>query len=370
MTESARLLMLGAAPETRGSVAAAVEACRAQGLFKRWPVEYVATTSDRGALQDASLTWRAVRRFGELLGRHPRVVVHAHFARRAGFWRQAAFAGLALALRKPLVVQLHGGGYEAFHDRCSMPARMAIRALLERATCVIVPCESLRTWVQRVARDANVTCVPSPVAVPASVVPLASRPNVVLFLGRLEREKGAFDLLDAVASVRAAIPDVRVVCAGEGDRAAVQQYAEGLGIRDAVKFVGWVGPSGKRALLESAAVLALPSYEAGLPASALEAMAAGVPVVAAAVGGIPEAIADGVSGFLIPPGDTAALSRHLRKLLLDRSLAARVGAAGRETVRLRHAAERVVPRLEEVYHALGVGGHYERPRPVPMRKAA
>jgi hypothetical protein len=85
MNDQTRLIMLGAAPETRGSVAAAVEACRAEGLFKRWPVEYIATTSARGAWQDGPLLWRAVRRFGELIGRHPSVVVHAHFARRAGF---------------------------------------------------------------------------------------------------------------------------------------------------------------------------------------------------------------------------------------------------------------------------------------------
>jgi glycosyltransferase involved in cell wall biosynthesis len=99
-------------------------------------------------------------------------------------------------------------------------------------------------------------------------------------------------------------------------------------------------------------------------------MAAGVPVVAASVGGIPEAIADGVSGFLVPPGDTAALGRNMRTLLLDRGLAARVGAAGRETVRLRHASERVIPHLEAVYEALGVGVRLQRPAPAAMRKAA
>jgi glycosyltransferase involved in cell wall biosynthesis len=355
MSETTKLIMLGAAPETRGSVAATVEGWRAEGVFRRWPVETIATTSARGAAGDAKVLWHAVRRFGELLGRHRRAVVHAHFCPRTGFWRQAAFAGVALAFGRPLVVQLHGGGYEAFHDGCGTPARAAIRALLERAACVIVPCEATRAWAGRISREARVACVPAAVPLPAATASLAGRPNVVLFLGRLERDKGVFDLLEALAVVRAAVPDVRLVCAGEGDRGAVERRAGQLGVRDAVKFVGWVGPSGKRALLESAAVLALPSYAEALPASVLEAMAAGVPVVATAVGGIPEAIVDGVSGFLVPPGDTAALGRHLRKLLLDRALAARVGAAGRETVRLRYSTERAIPLLEAVYAALGVG---------------
>src|SRR5205823_160349 len=83
-----------------------------------------------------------------------------------------------------------------------------------------------------------------------------------------------------------------------------------LGIADAVKFTGWVGPSGKRALLESAAVFALPSYDEALPLSLLEAMSAGVPAVVSPVGGIPEVVVDGVSGLLVAPGDVATLERR------------------------------------------------------------
>jgi glycosyltransferase involved in cell wall biosynthesis len=97
-------------------------------------------------------------------------------------------------------------------------------------------------------------------------------------------------------------------------------------------------------------------------------MAAGVPPVASAVGGVPEAIADGVSGFLVAPGDSAALARHLRRLLLDRALASRIGAAARETVRARYAADRAIAQLEEVYRAVGAAS--ERPAPMEMRKAA
>src|SRR5205814_3990716 len=127
--------------------------------------------------------------------------------------------------------------------------------------------------------------------------------NLILFLGKLAPSKGIFDLLEAVAALRPDAADVRLVCAGDGDRIAVARYAERLGIADAVKFTGWVGPSGKRALLENAAVFALPSYDETLPMSVLEAMSAGVPVVASPVGGISEVVVDGVSGFLVAPGD-------------------------------------------------------------------
>jgi glycosyltransferase involved in cell wall biosynthesis len=206
--------------------------------------------------------------------------------------------------------------------------------------------------------------MPNPVP-ESSVQRQADGQNMVLFLGRLEAGKGIYDLLEAIAALRAdsaaQLSDIRLVCAGEGDRAGVARYAQQLGIADAVKFTGWVGPSGKRALLEHAAVFALPSYDEALPMTVLEAMSAGVPVVVPPVGGLPEVVADGVSGYLVAPGDTAGLKRVLGKLLLDRQLGARIGAAGRETVRLRYAPERVLPELESLYEAVGLNGLAKRP---------
>jgi glycosyltransferase involved in cell wall biosynthesis len=280
------------------------------------------------------------------------------------FWRDAALLAPALAARAPVLVQLHGGGFERFHDECDPAARALMRAFLERAACVIVSCEAMRNWARGIARNAHVKTLPAPL----SFEPLAKdpcRPNLVLFLGHLQADKGIFDLLEAVAALRHDVPDVRLVCAGDGNRIAVARYAERLGIAEAVKFTGWVGPSGKRALFESAAVLAAPAYDAALPVSLLEAMAAGVPVVASAVGGMPEVIVDGVTGVLIAPGDSASLARHLRMFIVDRERAARIGAAARDSLRLRFSPERALPMLEELYACAGVQA---LPEQVPVRK--
>jgi glycosyltransferase involved in cell wall biosynthesis len=355
------IAMIGAAPETRGSVAAVVDAYRAHGLFKRWPVQYIATSGDGTLAQQAVLLARAARDFASLLAQHRRMVVHVHATAGAGFWREAVFMGAALAAGCPLVVHLHGNGFDA-----------SIRGFLARAAVVCVPCEASRTWVRSVARKADVVLAPPPVAV-AAVPELAAKPNLVLFLGRLEAKKGIYDLLDAVAGLRAAVPDVRLVCAGDGDRIGVARYAERLGIADAVKFTGWVGPSGKRALLEHAAAFALPSYDEALPVSLVEAMSAGIPVVASPTGGIAEVVADGASGFLVAPGDRSGLERALRRLLIDRELGARMGKAARETAKARFAPERALAVLENLYAALGAIALDERSgerEQFPLKKAA
>lgn len=345
--------MLGPDPQTHGAIASVVGTYRTHGLFRRWSIDYLATHSERGLRRNAKLASSALRRFALLLLQERGLVVHLHASAQHGFWREALFMMLALAARRPVILHLHGAGFDGLHDAAGPLGRRILRLLLERAACVVVACESMRAWVAGVSRGAQPICLPTPLA-PAAPAQEGRRPSLVLFMSSLAPANGIFDLLEAIAAVRSVVPDVRLVCAGEGDRAAVLQHAERLGIADAVKLTGWVGPSGKRALLENAAVFALPAYDAALPLSVLEAMAAGVPVIAAPLGGIPEVIADGVTGLLAAPGDVATLQRHLRKLLMDRKLAARIGGAARESVARRCAPERALGKLGALYATLGL----------------
>lgn len=362
--------MLGAAPETRGSIAAVVEACRAHGLFRRWPIEYIVTHGDGGRLERAAIAVKGLRRFGELLARERRVAVHLHTGPAGNFWRDLPCMLATIAAGRPLLLQLHGAGFERFYDRCDSMARTLIRFVFNRAAAVIVATDSRRSWVRSICRNANAASVPNPAA-GIDVARAPERLNMILFLGKLQQSKGIFDLLQAVAAVRAAVPDVKLVCAGDGERIAVARHAERLGIADAVKFTGWVGPSGKRALLENAALFALPSYDEALPMSLLEAMGAGVPVIASPVGGIQEVVVDGVTGFLVAPGDIHTLARLLQRLLADRPLAGRIGTAGRQSVRLRYSPERAVPRIEALYADAGMPRLAAAPLARPeLKKAA
>jgi glycosyltransferase involved in cell wall biosynthesis len=344
-----RLIMLGTALESRGGIAAVVNAYRAQGLFERWPIDYVPTHCDGGVVRKLLTAVKALLKVAFLLAKHRRVVMHVHCASRASFWRKSIFVTIAMLAKCPVILHLHGGGFARFYEaECGELRRRIIRFFFERATRVIVLSERWRAWITRIVGSPRVVCIPNPVAA-VEERPLSHRRNIVLFLGRLERCKGIFDLLDAVAALRAHIPDIQLVCAGDGDLGSVARYAERLGIKDAVSLPGWVGPAEKQALMNLAAVYVLPSYAEGLPVSLLEAMAAGLPVAATSVGGIPDVVADGINGFLFAPGDSAMLQRLLRRLMHDPELGKRMALAARETVRMRFAAERVLAQLDELY---------------------
>jgi len=346
--------MLGTAPQTRGGIAAVLAAYRAAGLFERWPIDYVATHGEGGKAAKLLAAARGLRRFLALLATHRRVLVHVHCASRASFWRKALFMAIAHAARCPVIFHLHGGGFARFYEEeCGPLRRWLVRRQLARAACVIALSERWRSWLAQVGANARVVCVPNPVQLQPAVAARGAR-NVVLYLGRIEPAKGIPELLEAFAGLRAGAPDARLVCAGEGDVASAWRQAQRLGLEEAVRFPGWIAGAEKRAWLARAAVFVLPSHAEGLPMSLLEAMAAGLPVVASAVGGIPDVVRDGVNGFLVAPGDRVALLRALGRVLNDATLGAALGAAGRDAVRARFAPEHALAPLEALYAELGL----------------
>jgi glycosyltransferase involved in cell wall biosynthesis len=165
---------------------------------------------------------------------------------------------------------------------------------------------------------------------------------------RLEEQKGHLVLLDALTRVRQMGLDFVVALAGEGSRrAALESRTEALGLSARVRFLGQLEDVGP--WLTAADLVVLPSLWEGLPLTLLEAMARARPVVASAVGGIPEAVEDGVHGRLVPPADPEALANALAEMHRKPDAARQMGIRGAERVRERFTWQRVVENFEAVY---------------------
>src|SRR6185436_4751668 len=190
---------------------------------------------------------------------------------------------------------------------CGAARRRAVRFFLDRAACVIVLSEAMRSWLAGVTRNPRIVCIPNPAQARAPSAAQRTR-DTVLFVGRIERAKGVFDLLESFSAIRAQIPGITLVCAGEGDRDTLAQRAAQLGVQASLRLPGWIDGDAIQDLLNGAAVFVLPSYAEGQPMSLLEAMAAGTPVIATTVGGIPELVKHRETGLLVAPGDSAALA--------------------------------------------------------------
>lgn len=177
-------------------------------------------------------------------------------------------------------------------------------------------------------------------------LPAAAAPGEgYLFAGRLSREKGVPTLLDAIGST----PGARLSVAGEGpERTSLERQAEAVA-PGRVEFLGALPRAQLLARMRAARAVVLPSvwYE-NAPMSALEALASGVPVVASAIGGLPEIVRDGETGLLFPAGSADGLAAHLRLLESDPALARRLGAGGRRLVEKDHRLADQVARMLQI----------------------
>ena len=170
-------------------------------------------------------------------------------------------------------------------------------------------------------------------------------------IGRLHRQKGLPDLLVALAQVQGRVPGVRLLLIGEGElRGELESQASALGLSETMVFAG--ARTDVPAIMAALDVLVLPSLWEGLPNIVLEAMAAGLPVVATNVGGTPEVVVEGVTGLLVPPGDPDALAQSIARLLCDPDLRCQMGQAARERVVNHFSVERTVEQTSRLYEHL------------------
>ena len=181
-------------------------------------------------------------------------------------------------------------------------------------------------------------------------LPLPWDPPIVVATGRLSHEKG-FDLLvDAARLLVAAGTRFELRIAGDGaERPALEQAVNRYGLREIVSFMGWLKPEAVLDLLQSASVLVAPSRAEAFGLSALEAQAAGRPVIASRVGGLPEIIRDGDTGRLVAPEDPQALADGIADVLASRARATDMGLRARARVQERFSIEAQALEYERIY---------------------
>jgi glycosyltransferase involved in cell wall biosynthesis len=171
-------------------------------------------------------------------------------------------------------------------------------------------------------------------------------------IARLDMEKGFDPLLRALAEIAKHCPNVLLVVVGEGPaRGEIERLIGDLHLQDNVLLLG------KRTdipeLYASFDTFVLPSLNEGMPMTVLEAFASGLPVVATRTGAIPLVVQEGVNGIVVEPDDVDPLAAALLKLIREPDLRARMGAAGRETVRREYTSRSMAQKYLQLYRSAG-----------------
>jgi len=289
--------------------------------------------------------WRATtlfffdcRRLHRTLRRISPNVVHAHGTEDA-----YALAGLSCGL--PCVITMQGMLFKiAQHVRPPLFSRARLIRYIERwclrhARHIIAKSDYVVESMGEIATPAMLHRVPNalnPVFFQTAAAPV---PDRLLFVGIIETRKGLIHLVDALAQLVKTRPTVKLAIVGVPGRgsnaydAAVRQSVTRQGLEGHVEHLGFLRPDAVAREMTRASVVVVPSLEEMFCNVAAEAMAVGRPVVASRTGSLPELVADGERGLLVPPADPAALAGAILRLLEDDALRARLGAAARAWAR-------------------------------------
>uniref|UniRef100_UPI00315A2F34 glycosyltransferase family 4 protein n=1 Tax=Ruegeria sp. ANG-S4 TaxID=1577904 RepID=UPI00315A2F34 len=172
----------------------------------------------------------------------------------------------------------------------------------------------------------------------------------VLFIGRLSAVKGAPLLLETFAKVLRDHPAAQLTIVGDGDdRAALEEHARVLGLKEAVRFLGYCNQTEVADLLRQSDILVLPSFAEGVPVVLMEAMASRIPVIASQVAGVPELVNDGVHGFITPPGDLNTLAQRLNELLSNPKRCEQMGLSARKKIEAEYNIDLEAGRLLQLF---------------------
>jgi glycosyltransferase involved in cell wall biosynthesis len=297
-------------------------------------------------------------RLGRMMRRQKFHIVHSHM-----FWSSLFASPIAWACRVPAIV-------ETLHGTEAWRSGWKASGVIDRATTGFVSryvavCESDARFLQNRKRvDARkISIIHNGIDARPFSKTRAARNSirqslgisetdpVVIMVARFHAGKGHRVLLEAIRQLVHVHPRVKLVCLGEGEgELEVREDCERFGLRDRVFLAGYQANVAE--WLAAADMNVLPSFYEGLPLTVLEAMASGLPTVASNVGGIPEAIEDGVSGLLVPPGDHRRLASALSILVSDPARRVQMGQAARQCLLQKFVLEQQVRSTEKMYFEL------------------
>jgi glycosyltransferase involved in cell wall biosynthesis len=279
-------------------------------------------------------------------------IVHVHGGDIISFKRKFYYVKIAKFLRCKVIYHHHGADFMSQHKHLSKKWRNRVNRTFEQVDLLICLSDSWRDRIQRIAPGANIKVISNCINLPRSFRKKVNRHVQLTFLGLIGDRKGIFDLIQVVKRLIDDGHQIRLTIGGNGEAGRLLREIKELEIADAVKYCGWINNKERDLILQETDIFVLPSYAEGMPMSILEAMAYSVPVVSTFVGGIPELVLDGESGFLLRPGDLDGMYQKIAYLVKYENLRKEMGWRGRELIRTNHNIEEIMQKLNIIYNSL------------------
>lgn len=247
-------------------------------------------------------------------------IAHLHVSERGSFFRKALIARLCKKCGVKVILHHHGAEFDEFYSNLNDKNKRYINLILEIVDCNIVLSKGLISMIINKAPNANVKVLYNAVKTYYKN-PYNKNAKNILFLGRLGKRKGTYDLIEAIKFLDNKInKDIKVYLCGDGEIDRVKGLIKKYNLSDRITYVGWVDKDDIKDIFSKSAINVLPSYNEGLPMTILETMAYGIPNISTNIASIPEVINDVGNGYLINPGNVGDLINKLKVILSNEKL--------------------------------------------------
>jgi len=273
-------------------------------------------------------------------------LVHIHTATKGSFFRKSIALLIAKLFNKKVLLHIHAAEFNIFYDRSPFFVKQFITTILDKSDVIIALSNQWKTDIREKTKNANIIVLYNPTVI-KEIHHNENKKVKVLFMGRLGKRKGTYDIIEAAKYLKN--QDIEINLYGDGEIKEFERLVVDNNLQEKVKINGWISGGKKDEVFQSADIYVLPSYNEGLPISILEAMAVGLPIISTPVGGIPEAVEDGVSGFLVQAGDCKALATKIDLLASDRHLREKIGQQSYNIASEKFDIRIIINQLQNIY---------------------
>jgi glycosyltransferase involved in cell wall biosynthesis len=359
---SMRVLMIGPGEGVGGGIATLVETFLPV-LSQRVTLRYLPSVKQRPLKDSGKLSIRNLSiavslyvRFLIALIRFRPALIHLHTSQGIAWLKDTFFVIIGKLCHVRVVLHMHGGNFDVIYRQNNRFIQGYTRWVIGLADAVISVSEE---WKERFI-DLFPQAFIFPLINCIDVQSFREHPSVaqnqiaiLLFIGRIGPLKGAFDLIEALNILYKDGCLFQAFLVGpeerEGDFQIGQQLIGKYGLAPVCKQTGAISRATVTELLQKADVFILPSYYEGMPMVILEALSAGLPVIATPVGGIPEVVRENHNGLLVEPGDIGAISKAIETLLANASLRMEMGQRSRKIAEQELDVSAYVEKMMDLY---------------------
>jgi glycosyltransferase involved in cell wall biosynthesis len=285
-------------------------------------------------------------------------IVHVCTASYWSFWENAVYVLISKIFSKKTLLHIHGGGFDDFSGKSNRFLKFLIRITFNLPDKVIVLSSTWKRVMENFASENKISVLSNFVSFSRfdrsrSEVNLPKDTIQILFVGGVAaKQKGLYDLLKAMPLVTKRFKNILFLFMGCTDIGKLSAIIQREKISSHAIFLGYLHGDEKIEVFVESDIFVLPSYAEGLPLTILEAMAAGLPIIATAVGAVPEIIENGENGFLIEPGNYKELAKKILILAQDEKLRLEMRQKNIEKIKEKYDEKVVIPELENQYHRL------------------